>query len=67
VWVGGIFVNSTLAVAHFNGSSWSTAIAPSGIDSVTSGAATATGAIWFAGLQWPPNGTTVPAVLSTTG
>ena len=67
VWVGGIFVNSTLAVAHFNGSAWSTATTPSGIDSVTSGAATATGAIWFAGLQWPPNGTTVPAVLATTG
>jgi hypothetical protein len=67
VWVGGIFVNSTLAVAHFNGSAWSTATAPSGIDSVTSAAATATGAVWFAGLQWPPNGTTVPAVLATSG
>lgn len=67
VWVGGIYVNSTLAVAHFNGSAWSTATTPSGIDSVTAGAATATGAVWFAGLQWPPNGTTVPAVLATTG
>ncbi len=67
VWVGGIFVNSTLAVAHFDGSAWSTASAPAGIDSVTSAAATATGAIWFAGLQWPSNGTTIPAVLATTG
>lgn len=67
VWVGGIYVNSALAVAHFNGSAWSTASAPSGIDSVTSAAAGASGAVWFAGLQWPPNGTTIPAVLATTG
>ena len=67
VWVAGIYVNSTLAVAHYNGSAWTTATAPSGIDKVTAGAALSTGAVWFAGLQWPPNGTTVPAVLSTTG
>ena len=67
VWVGGIFVNSTLAVAHHNGSTWTTATAPAGIDSVASGAATASGSVWFAGLQWPPNGDTVPAVLATTG
>jgi hypothetical protein len=67
VWVGGIYVNSTLAVAHYNGSAWTTATAPSGIDRIAAAAALPSGATWFAGLQWPPNGTTVPAVLSTTG
>ncbi|HEV3171174.1 MAG TPA: hypothetical protein VGZ32_12570 [Actinocrinis sp.] len=67
VWVGGIFVNSTLSVAHYNGSSWTTASAPAGIDSITSGAALPTGSFWFAGLQWPPNGDTAPAVLAGNG
>jgi hypothetical protein len=67
VWVGGIFVNSTLAVAHYNGSAWTTASVPAGIDSITSGSAVASGSVWFAGLQWPPNGDTVPAALATSG
>jgi hypothetical protein len=67
VYVGGVYVNSTLAVAHYNGTAWTTTTAPSGIGQILSGAAVSSGPAWFAGLQWPSNGSTIPAVLSTTG
>ena len=64
VWIAGIFVNSTLSLAHFNGSAWSTAVAPSGISGMTGSAALPTGQVWFSGFFWAANGATAPAVLS---
>ncbi|HEY3873755.1 MAG TPA: hypothetical protein VGM10_35690 [Actinocrinis sp.] len=68
VWVAGVYINSTLSLAHYNGSSWSTTTVPASINEFTNagGYALSTGAVWFAGLSWPPNGDTLPAVLSTT-
>jgi len=66
VWVGGIIVNGKLSLAHYNGTTWTTSSAPAGIDLMTSGAAVS-GSVWFAGLQWPPDATTMPALLLSTG
>jgi len=66
VWIGGIFVNGKLSLAHYNGSAWTTSAVPAGIDLMTSGAAVS-GTVWFAGLQWPPDATTMPAILLSTG
>lgn len=68
VWVAGVYVNDTLSLANFNGALWTTATVPAGIGEFTDagGCALPTGAVWFAGLAWPPNGDTLPAVLATT-
>jgi hypothetical protein len=64
VWIAGIYVNNTLSLAHFNGSTWSTQTAPSGINTVTGGSALRSGAVWFSGSYFASNGDTPPAILT---
>ena len=64
VWIAGLYVNSTLSLAHFNGSAWSTQPAPSGIYTLTGASALPAGGAWFSGSYVQSNGTTEPAVLS---
>ena len=48
VWVEGV-----VAIAHYNGSSWTTAPVPAGFDTPTGGAAGLTpGRVWFAGAAY---------------
>ena len=62
VWVEGV-----VAIAHYNGSSWTTAPVPAGFDTPTGGGASLTpGHVWFAGAAYLSNGDEVPAVLNTT-
>jgi hypothetical protein len=63
VWIAGPYVNSTLSLAHFNGSAWSTQAAPAGIYTLTGGSA-ASGTVWFSGSYDNNNGTTEPAILT---
>ncbi len=52
-------------LAHYNGTSWTTASVPSGVNVVTTHAVVSPGDVWFAGYYYPSNAVTAPAVLST--
>jgi hypothetical protein len=64
VWIAGLYVNSKLSLAHFNGSAWSTQTAPAGIYTLTGASALPSGGTWFSGSYDASNGTTEPAILS---
>jgi hypothetical protein len=67
VWIAGVYASSTLSLARYNGSAWSTVTAPAGIGAPTDGTALASGALWFSGSDAQSSGTTAPAVLRVTG
>lgn len=61
VWVAGV-----VSLTHYNGSSWTSAPIPSGVNALTGHAVLSPGDIWFPGFYYPSNAVTAPAVLSTT-
>jgi hypothetical protein len=52
-------------VEHYNGSSWTTASLPSGVNVLTAHAVVSAGHVWFVGYYYPSSAVTAPAVLST--
>jgi hypothetical protein len=64
VWIGGVWTGSSWAVAHYNGSTWTTSAIPSGIDVFSGAAAVPGGRLWIAGAYYPSNAVTAPAILS---
>ncbi|MGO9292974.1 MAG: hypothetical protein ACLP52_03660 [Streptosporangiaceae bacterium] len=60
-----VWVAQVGELAHYNGTSWTTAPTPSGVNVVTTHAVVSPGGVWFAGYYYPSNAVTAPAVLST--
>ena len=61
VWVAGV-----VSLTHYNGTSWTSASDPAGVNALTGHAVLSPGDIWFSGYYYPSNAVTAPAVLSTT-
>ena len=61
VWVAGV-----VSLTHYNGTSWTSAPDPAGVNALTGHAVLSPGHIWFPGYYYPSNAVTAPAVLSTT-
>jgi len=61
VWVAGV-----VSLTHYNGTSWTSASDPAGVNAVTGHAVLSPSDIWFSGYYYPSNAVTAPAVLSTT-
>jgi hypothetical protein len=60
VWVAGV-----VSLTHYNGTSWTAANIPSGVNAFTGHAVLAPGHVWFSGYYYPSNAVTAPAMLST--
>jgi hypothetical protein len=61
VWVAGV-----VSLTHYNGTSWTSASDPAGVNALTGHAVLSPSDIWFSGYYYPSNAVTAPAVLSTT-
>jgi hypothetical protein len=61
VWVAGV-----VSLTHYNGTSWTSASIPSGINVLTGHAVLSPGDIWFSGYYYASSAVDAPAVLSTT-
>ena len=60
VWVAGV-----VSLTHYNGTGWTSAAIPAGVNQVTGHAVVSPGDIWFSCYYYPSNAVTAPAVLST--
>jgi hypothetical protein len=63
IWIAGVVASGEFAVAHYNGTSWSSQAEPAGF-TATGGSALSSGQAWFSGSVLESNGATViPAIL----
>jgi hypothetical protein len=63
IWIAGVVASGEFAVAHYNGTSWSSQAEPTGF-TATGGSALSSGQAWFSGSVLESNGATViPAIL----
>jgi hypothetical protein len=63
IWIAGVVASNEFAVAHFNGTSWSSQPEPAGF-TATGGSALPSGQAWFSGSVLESDGATViPAIL----
>lgn len=63
IWIAGVVASGEFAVAHYNGTSWTSQAEPAGF-TATGGSALSSGQAWFSGSVLESNGATViPAVL----
>ena len=63
IWIAGVVASGEFAVAHYNGTAWSSQAEPTGF-TATGGSALASGQAWFSGSVLESNGATViPAIL----
>jgi len=63
IWIADVVAGGEFAVAHYNGTSWSSQAEPAGF-TATGGSALSSGQAWFSGSVLESNGATViPAIL----
>ncbi len=59
-------IAGVVSLTHYNGTSWTSASDPAGVNAMTGHAVLSPSDIWFSGYYYPSNAVTAPAVLSTT-